>query len=397
MDKIRICVVITRMIRGGAALVALSQAAALNPEKYEVVIITGPRDSEGDTLIERAMELGLDVRVVPALVRDVHPKKDVSALFKLFRLIRGLEPHVVHTHTSKAGILGRLAARLAGVPVILHSPHGHIYSKNARIPGVEGRGARRRFFWNMEKFTNSFTDRIVTLTDKNAREQATLGLGPACKFLAVHNGIDPDVFAFDDSLRKKTRRELGITESAFVCGMVGRLTAEKGHGGFLDAACVLREKRPDARFLIVGDGPLKKDLADSCSQNGLDGSVLFLGQREDVSCLLAAMDVLVLPSLYEGLGVAALEAMAAGLPVVANNVGGVPEVVLHGKTGILVPPGRNEELARALISLASNSELAKRLGDSGLMRVREFFTADLMVKRLENIYTSLLKRKGLVE
>ena len=391
----RICINITRLIRGGAAAVALSQAKGLSKAGYEVEIACGPQDPEGATLIPDAEKAGLKATVFPDLVRDLTPKCDLKIIPELALFFRRGCFDIVHTHTSKAGIMGRLAARLAGVPILVHSPHGHIYSKGGKIPGVWNHPARRRFYWHLEKFTNSFTHAVVTLTEREREEQTALGLGPRSKFLAVHNGIDAELFARVAANRVRMRKEFGYAGSDFVCAMTGRITSEKGHSVLLHAAGILKSSAPDVKFLIAGEGPLLAELKSESELKALS-NVMFLGFRSDVPDVLSAADALILPSLYEGLGLSALEAMAAGLPVIASRVGGVPEVVHDGETGILFTAGDGTALAREIKFLFTNRKTAGMMGEKGKALVIETFSTERMILKLDGLFRKLMNRRGII-
>jgi glycosyltransferase involved in cell wall biosynthesis len=393
--KPKICINITRLIRGGAAAVALSQAAGLSSAGYEVTIACGPQDPEGATLIPDAENAGLPVKVFPDLLRDLTPKCDMKIIPKLAAFFRSGGFDIVHTHTSKAGIMGRWAARFAGVPVLVHSPHGHIYSKGGNIPGVWNHPARRRFYWHLEKLTNAITDAVVTLTERERSEQVALGLGPKNKFCTVHNGIDAGKYECTFENRARMRGEFGYSDNDFVCVMMGRVTSEKGHSVMLAAAEILMSAASNVKFLIAGEGPLLSELKSDAESRMLK-SVRFIGFRSDVPDVLSAADALILPSLYEGLGLSALEAMAAGLPVIGSRIGGVPEVVLDGETGILFTSGDGAGLARGIERIMRDRAAARRMGEKGRVRVAAMFTTERMVLKLDGLYRNLMKRKGLL-
>ncbi|MBI4229550.1 MAG: glycosyltransferase family 4 protein [Planctomycetes bacterium] len=385
--RIRVAKVITRLVRGGAQGSLLRLAAALDKGAFEVHCLSGPETgSEGDYR-SLAASLGIPVLGIPHLVRDADPARDLLALGEIVAALARGRYHVVHTYTSKAGILGRAAARLCGVPAVVHSPQGHVFASGGSIPGVSDRPLLRRVFYAVERVSTAWTDRILALTAPDAAEQIALRLAPAGKVDVIPNPVPDEFFLPMDA--RAARSALGA-DGAPLLGIVGRLAAEKGHRFLFGAVRRLARDLPGTRLAVVGDGPMRFELEASVREAGLDGRVVFAGLRDDVHRILSGLDVFVLASSYEGQGVVLLEAMAAGVPVVATRVGGVPGVVRDGTDGLLVPYGDEEALAGALRRVWSDRALRERLVESGRERARAF-AAGRIAADLGNLYRRVLK------
>ena len=298
-------------------------------------------------------------------------------------LIRRESPQIVHTHLFKSDFHGRLAARIAGVPVVVSTLH-------SIDPWAQERSLGRLYGW-----TARFADRVIAVSEDVRRFHAAHTGIPEEKLVTIENGVDIHRFAGLESAGRSVRKELDIDNAALVFGVVGRLTPPKDHSTFLKAAALILQKAPQARFLLVGEGPLRKDLELQAQEIGLGNALIFTGLRKDIPAVLAAVDVLVFSSLWEGLPVALLEGMAAARPVVATAVGGIPEVVLPDKSAILVPPGDADALAQACLRLSSDSATRHSMGQAGLERVVARYSIDAMIDRTAALYAKLLQERGL--
>lgn len=383
--KVRVLHVITRLVVGGAQENTLLTVRHLDRSRYQVTLASGfSRGPEGSL----EPELPPDVRFVrvPELVRPPDPVRDAAALWKLYRLMRRGRFHVVHTHTTKAGLLGRLAARWARVPVVVHTPHGHAFHGYL---GPYGSAALRA----VEAVLARWTDRIVCLTEAEREDHLRLGVGRPDRFEVIHSGVDLGRFRSPAVTPEQIHHELGLPPGARVVGCVSRLVPVKGVHYLLEAAPRIRRSVPQAVFVFVGDGELRPRLEQRARELGLDGTVTFLGLRRDVHRLVPAFDVAVLPSLNEGMGKAAVEAMAAGKPVVASAVSGLRDIVRHGQTGLLVPPADPEALAAAVVELLCDPAKAARMGAAGRVYAEQY-GVDAMVTRIQALYEALLQAKG---
>ncbi len=334
--------------------------------------------SSSGPLVQELAALGLPLTRLPRLMRI-----DPILFCRMIGLIRRKSPQIVHTHLFKSDLHGRLAAHLAGTPVIVSTLHS------------TDRWAQERLLGKAYGWTARFADRMIAVTEDVRRFHSIYTGVPEEKLVTIENGVDIHRFAGLESAGRAIRKELEIDNAALVFGVVGRLTPPKDHSTFLKAAILILQNAPKARFVIVGDGPLRKDLELQAQKFGLEHALVFTGLRKDIPAVLAALDVLVFSSLWEGLPVALLEGMAAARPVVATAVGGIPEVVLPDKSAILVPPGDADALAQACLRLASDSATRHSMGQAGLERVVARYGIDAMIDRTVALYAKLLQERGL--
>lgn len=378
MGKIKVLHVITRLIVGGAQENTLFTIAGLDKIRYDVMLASGPSIGPEGDMQDFVNKHNIPFVKIPELVREIHPVKDIAAFIKLCNLIKKERFDIVHTHTSKAGILGRLAAKTAGCGIIIHTPHGHLFYNQY------GRFLSLLFVW-IERLMASMTTRIITLTETGKREHIHFRIAAAEKFRVAHSGIDMAAFSeVDQHRRDALRKELGLSPDDIVIGSVGRLVPIKGHRYLIEAAPDVIKKMPRVKFVIVGDGVLKNRLQKDIERRRLSEQFLFPGLRGDTRDLLSIFYILVHPSLYEGMGRVVAEAMALGKPVIASKTGGLPDVV--GDAGLLVEPGDAKGLAEAIIALLDDKEKAKSLGEAGKERARRLFTMDSMVRKIDDIY-----------
>lgn len=385
--RVRVLRVISRLNVGGPALQATLLNERLDPCRYDARLVTGteaPGEGNYVTLHGKAPER---ITVLSTLGREVRGMADGRALVGLVRLMRRVRPHVVHTHTAKAGTLGRVAARLARVPIVVHTYHGHVFH-GYFPPG------RTRIFLAVEQTLARWSDCLLAVSESVRRELLTLGIGSLARFRVVPLGLDLDRYHGVDAARGILRAELGLPADAPVVTIVARLVPIKAHEVFLEAARRVRQALPASRFLVVGDGERRAALEALAAELGLGGSVLFLGWRRDLEGVYADATVVALTSRNEGSPVSLIEAMAAGRPVVATRVGGVPDLVEDGLTGCLVPPDDAGALAAALLALLRDPERRRTLGQAARGRVCRAFTADRLVANVDALYGELLRAKG---
>ena len=386
VDKIRVLHVITRLERGGAPAVLLEVLQRCDTSQFEHHIATGLSQAPEDDMIPFAKDTGFRVVVIPSLIRDIHPFLDIYALLKLYFLIRKGRYDIVHCHTSKGGFIGRLAARLAKVRVIIYSPHGDIFE------GYFGKIKTRFFIW-LERFSARFTDKIITLTKSGIEPYIKAGIGQKSQFDYIYNGVDVERLRKRKVDRIQKRQEIGVENDCFLVVTAGRLVPVKGHTYLITALAQVITAIPNIRLVFLGDGELRGDLSGQVKTLGLEKHVLFPGMRSDVPEIISCSDLFVLPSVNEGFGVVLLEAMAMRCPIVATNVGGVPEVVLDGETGILVPPGDPVPLARGIIQLLKDPSIALKMAECGYQRLKACFDIRETVSKTEHLYKELLERK----
>jgi glycosyltransferase involved in cell wall biosynthesis len=385
--RVRVLRIIARLNVGGPALHATLLTERLDPERYDSLLVAGeegPAEGNYLALRHRRLEGLVDL---PALGREISGPRDAAALVALLRLIRRERPQIVHTHTAKAGTLGRLAAWLAGVPVVVHTYHGHVF-RGYFSP------ARTRFFVAVERWLARRTDRLLAVSPQVRRELLELGIGTPEQVAVVPLGLDLDpLVAGDTAAGGGPRRELGIDPAAPVVAIVARLVPIKAHEVFFAAASIVSGRRPDARVLVVGDGERRAELEALVERLGLGPVVRFLGWRGDLPAIYRDVDVVVLTSRNEGSPVSLIEAMAAGRPVVATCVGGVPDLVEHGVNGCLVEPDQPAAVAEAVLALLQDRGRRVALGDAGRRRVYPAFAAERLLRDIDALYVSLLERK----
>ncbi len=385
MKRIRVAHVITRLCKGGAQENTFHSVRLANRERFEVDLISGPTVGAEGSIEKAVHDAGIEIVRVPGLVREVHPIKDISACRDLTRLFRSRTYDIVHTHTSKAGYVGRLAAARAKVPIVVHTPHGHIFFGyfNAILT---------RAFTLMEQHAAKHSDRLIALTPRGIREHLEQGVGRPEQWTAIFSGIDLRPFEEATRRRDATRAGLGISPEAILVGGVGRLEPVKGFSYFIDAARVIARSAPHAQFVVVGDGSMAEELRNAGADLG--ERLHFLGLRHDVPELMAAMDIFVVPSINEGMGRVLIEAAAAGVPAVASAVGGVPDIVRDGETGFLVPPRSAGDLAKAVMRLLEDAPLRARMGLVARTHAQGF-SLERMVTEIETLYETLIKEKRL--
>lgn len=377
---IRIMRIIARLNVGGPAIHVALLTERFGPPDYESLLVCGNIDpTEGD-MAYFARERGVEPVILPALGRGLNPLADLRAVWSLYRLIRRYQPDIVHTHTAKAGFTGRVAARLAGVPVIVHTFHGHVF-RGYFSP------ARTRVFLALERLAARVSDAILTLTDTLRDELADeYRVASRERITVLPLGLDLDPFLNAERHNGAFRRAWNIPPDAPLVGLVGRMVPVKNIPLFLQAAALLRERKPDARFVLIGDGELRAELEAQTDALGLRPAVTFTGWQRDLASAYADMDALVISSVNEGTPVSVIEALATGCPVAATAVGGLPDLLEHGALGRLVPSGDAGALARATLDMLDDppdGAAARRL-------MRERYGIDRLVSDLDALYRRLL-------
>ncbi len=383
----RVAHIITRMILGGAQENTLYTCLDLM-RLYgdDVLLVTGPETGPEGSLLERAKEQGVPLAILPALQRAIHPVRDLESYRAIKRVLREFRPDVVHTHSAKGGILGRMAADALKVKAIVHTVHG------APFYPYQSKGARTFYRW-CERYAAQRCHALVSVADAMTELMVNAGVAPREKFTTIYSGMEVEPFLAADERRAATRRELGFTDDQVVIGKIARLFYLKGHEYVIRAAAPVIARYPNVRFLFVGDGLLRTSLERQIAEAGLSSFFYFAGlvPPERIPSLVGAMDVLVHTSLREGLARALPQALIAGKPVVSYDIDGAREVVLPGETGYLLPPQSIEPLSHALGELAADAELRRRLGGQGRGRFADLFRHETMTRQLRDLYQRLLE------
>lgn len=381
--KLKILRIIARLNVGGPAIHAILLTRALNNERFESILVTGRVSEAEKDMIYLAKEKGVRPVIIPELGRQISPIKDVLALCKIFMLIKREKPDIVHTHTAKAGALGRAAAVLAGVPVRIHTFHGHIFESyfNKFYIAV---------FLLIERILALFTKFIVVVSQAQKKEigERYKITGPE-KIRVIPLGLELEQFFLAGGCAGKLRGELGLGEGVIIVGIVGRLVPVKNHKMFLDAANMLTgllEGQFRVKYLIVGDGEERTSLEEYAKKLGLGNDTVFFGWREDMAGIYSDLDIVGLTSFNEGTPVALIEALAAGRPVVATDVGGVADVVKEGVNGYLVASGDARAFALRLADLVKDPGKRSEFGLNGCRTVREAFSKERLVRDLADLY-----------
>jgi glycosyltransferase involved in cell wall biosynthesis len=380
---LKIVRIIARLNIGGPAIHVALLTARLNEGDFESLLVAGSVGSEEGDMSYYAAERGVSPVIIADLGRELNPIRDIRTLWKLYRLLRREKPDVVHSHTAKAGFVGRWAAKFAGVPVIVHTFHGHVFH------GYFG-PLKTRVFITLEQLTSRITDSILTLTQSLRRELAlTYRVARTEKITVLPLGLDLEPFASAPRKTGTFREQFGIPQNAPLVGIAGRMVPVKNHALFLEAAAQVRAKRPDVRFVMIGDGELRDDLERQIDNLGLRGFVKITGWLSDMPAAYADMDVFALSSINEGTPVTVIEALSAGCPVVATHVGGIPDLLEGGRFGTLVSSGNAHAFAQAILDALENppdttAAQAAMLNQYGI---------DRLVSDLAALYKGLLARK----
>lgn len=384
-DKIKILHAITRLDRGGSSENTLLSAIGLARKGYEVDVLFGKTEDANIRLLKEAEKYGVDFIEEADLVRDIHPLKDVLAFYEIFRFLRDKKYDIVHTHSSKAGLICRLAAALAGGSKIIYTPHGHVFY------GYFG-GLLTRAIIFAESVLSRMTDKIVGLTPAECDEWIGYGVGKKEKYTAIPSGIDFDSLEAHGSEDRDLKEELGVPKNCILVGSVGRMVGVKGYEYFVKAAVEICRTREDVYFVIAGEGPRRGDYKKTIDASGMSDRFHLIGWQDNVAGIIKGMDVFVLSSLNEGMGRVLVEAMFYGKPLVATRVGGVPSVVSDG-VGVLVDPASSEAIKAAIERLADDPAGAAAMGRKGREKALAGYSAQKMVDELDGLYRGLLSKK----
>lgn len=387
-SPLRVLRVITRLNVGGPAIHAILLSHALNDgREFETTLVAGMTAPHEGDMLHLAAEKGVQPRLVPELGREISPADDVLALLRMVRLTREIRPDVVHTHMAKAGTVGRIAARLARVPLVVHTYHGHVFHSYFGP-------TKTRVFLTIERALARVTDRVVVVGEQQREEIAEFGVCPRSKLVPIPLGLELQRFLQAEQLRGSLRQELGLGLEVPLVGIVARLVPIKAHEDFFRAAVAIRAAVPNVHFLVVGDGERRAELEQMVDDLELRPSVSFLGWRQDLPRVYADLDVVALASHNEGSPVALIEALAAGRPVVATAVGGVPEVVPNGVCGLTVPPSQPAALADAIVRVLGDRQMGSRLAERGRAHVYPRYAWERLVGDVRALYRSELSRRG---
>jgi glycosyltransferase involved in cell wall biosynthesis len=380
----RICHVITRLIIGGAQENTILSCEGLAELGHEVHLVAGPQTGPEGSLWPRAASGGYMLHRLERMRRDVRPMTDLRCLFELTSLLREMGPDVVHTHSSKAGIIGRAAARRAGVPHVIHSIHGMSFNRTQPWPS-------RFVYRTLERWCGRWTEHFVCVADAMTRQAVAAGLGAPERFTTVYSGMEVERFDPRRHDRAAVRQQLGFDEDAIVVGTVARLFKNKGYEQLLEVLPTCVEQAPELRFLWVGDGPHRDRYIRRLEEMGLRDRVHLTGlvSPERVAELLAGTDVVVHLSQWEGLPRVLAQALLMEVPVISFDNDGAPEVAIQGQTGELIRLNDLAGLSAAIVKLAGDAALRRRYGRTGREMFLQRFDHREMVRRLDELYEKL--------
>lgn len=380
--------IITRLIIGGAQEnTLLTVEDQVRDYGDRVALITGPGLGPEGSLEDRAHRSGAEMHVLSQFRRNIHPLRDWSSYRELIALLKRLKPDIVHTHASKAGILGRWAAAKAGIPAV-HTIHGASFHYGQS-------SAASWLYRQLERSAARTTAKFISVADAMTQQYVAAGIAERDRFITISSGFDVDPFLTPPRDPAEVRRELGLRPEHIVIGKIARLFHLKGHEFVIAAAKAVVAKVPNVRFLLVGDGILRQQYEQQIAAAGLTEHFVFAGlvPPARIPELVHAMDIVVHTSLWEGLARVLPQGLIAGKPVVSYDIDGAREVVIPGETGYLLPPQSVEPLAAALTELAANAALRERLGATGRARFADQFRHQTMTRRIREVYADVLRPK----
>jgi glycosyltransferase involved in cell wall biosynthesis len=389
-EPVSVLRVIARLNVGGPALHVAYLSAGLADRGYATTLVAGSVGRGEESMAFVAEQTGVRVVTLPGLSREISPFHDVVAILRLARLLRRVRPQILHTHTAKAGAVGRIAALLTGgarPEIVVHTFHGHVL-RGYFSPG------KTSFFRLLERLLARVTTVLIAVSPEVRDDLVSLGVAPAEQFRVVRLGIELEERVRTARSRDDVLARLGIDRQQFVVGWLGRMTGVKQTTDLLAALAHLRDRGVDAALLLVGDGPDRLAFEERARELGLIRHCFFLGYQEEVADWYVAMDAVALPSGNEGTPVTVIEALAACRPVAAYAVGGVPDVVRDGLDGFLVEPGDTDSLAARLAELAADPALRQRMGESGRARVLERYGVGRLLEDVDALYRDMLTKVG---
>jgi len=387
----KIAHIITRLIIGGA-----QENTVLNCEDLirdygdDVLLVTGPPLGPEGSLLDRVEKSGVPHIIIPPLCRAIHPINDWNAYRQIRWILKDFQPDVVHTHSAKAGILGRIAAKSLGVAAIVHGVHGAPFYPYQN-PLV------REFYKWCEWYAAKKCDALISVADAMSELMIQANIAPAGKFRTVYSGMEVETFLNSAVHREKTRRRFGFADGEIVVGKIARLFPLKGHDFIIEAAKIVLSKNPNIRFLFVGDGILKDKYVAQIKQLGLEKFFTFTGlvTPDEIPAMISATDMVVHTSLREGLARVLPQSLLSGKPAISYDIDGAREVVLDGFTGFLLPPKSVRELAEAILKLAGSSELRDQLAQEGCKHCKKRFDHRFMTQKIREIYRNIREEQVL--
>ena len=376
-NKIKILHVITHLPIGGAQDNTLYTVELLDKEKYDISLCC---NLDG-ALVERAKKIeAIKLFDIPFLCREVSPYRDIRAFLSLYKLFKEEDFTIIHTHSSKAGLLARLAAVLNKTPIVIHTIHGFAFNDFMNM-------FKKNFFIYVEKLLAKWTDVLITVSNLNKKKIIDLNIAHENKIKNIYSGIDLSLFT--NKRNDDFRKELNLENDHLLLGSVGRLSDQKDPITMIEAFGIISKPFPNAHLALVGDGELKDKILEKIDKLKLNSKVHLTGNKNNPWSVYHSMDLFIMSSIYEGLGRSITEALSCGVPVVCTDVEGVPEIVRDNITGILVPPKDANKLADGIIRTLNDMETAKKMAEEGRRFVKDNFDVNKMVNDIDSLYNTL--------
>lgn len=381
LNKTKVCHIITKLELGGAQQNTLYTVSNLSKEKYIPLLISG---KNGFLDNEACAIPGLKLFFIPKLIRPICPFCDFIAFLRITKILLKEKPDIVHTHSSKAGIIGRWAAWFAKVPIVIHTFHGFGFNKQQSF-------LVRNFFILLEKITALITHKLVVVAQENINDAMNYKIGTKEQYMVIRSGIEIDKFKNSSIDKDAKKEELNILEDEKVITTIGPFKPQKNLKDFIKIANLISETNNNCKFLIIGDGDLRPQLELLVQGYDLTEKIIFLGWQRSINEILAISDIFVLTSLWEGLPRSMIEAMSSSVPVIANAVDGVKEIIKDGENGFLSEPFNIKKTADLSLKLLNDPELAKKIGTAGKNSIQKEFDIDFMVQQQEELYMEMYK------
>ena len=382
--RIKVLRIISRLNIGGPSIHVINLNKGLDKKMFQSLLLCGDISDGEKSMLNEAKKSGIKLMSIPELTNEHSLKlKDLKALLKIYLIIKKYKPEIVHTHTAKAGLIGRIAAHLALTPKIIHTYHGHVLHGYFSKP-------KTYLLRLMEKFLALITDSLIVVSDKIKTELINYKISKPAKFNIIKLGFNLNPFLNNHHLKNKLKENLELPYDSNLIGIVGRMVPIKNHKLFIEAASQIIAKKENTYFLIVGDGPLRKSIENLTYKLNINKNTFFTGWRNDLPLIYASLDILVCSSDNEGTSVSMIEAMASGCPVVTTSVGGHPDIIDEGNNGYLIEPQNTDTLANKILEILNNPNKSLRLGENARTDAKNNFSYDRLINDVQKHYKKLL-------
>lgn len=377
MKKIKLCIIVTKLELGGAQKVALALCEKIDLNRFDPFLICGCGG-----ILDKEISGKIRVYFIDDLIREINPLKDIKAVFKIYKILKKERPDVVHTHSSKAGIVGRFAAKLAGINGIVHTIHGFSFNDTQKK-------AKKKMFVFLERIGAKISKYLIPVSVENINKGLENKIGKKEQYRYIRLGIDIDIFK-NYKLKPSLREELKFSGEDFVVTTIGPFKPQKNLPDFVRIAGKMVKDNKNFKFVIVGDGEGRKELETLIKNYGISDSICLIGWRKDISNILNSSDVFVMTSLWEGLPISTIEAMSCGLVPVVNAVDGQIEIIKDNCTGFLIRPYDIETSIEKILFLAKNPDIRKQMGETARNSIDNSFSIEYMIKQHEKLYSDML-------